>query len=232
MLNKTNEDGSISVFTVVTNPDGIKSEIETRTYPDGTEKESVVVGSHLHNHLGKTVVSTTPVTSNDVIAKTPPFVATDKTQKFYEFKNANGKMVRKMYVNPTQSVEYFSDRLVNNLVVTDKSPLVNLLEITSKTNKMGKSIAKINFDTSVFAKSSVYFSTAPFKITLGIPTPVIVPNDAIKVESNNFAFNHSVEIYDLNAGTTYSYAIVTTDEFGNQNVTECDHFVTQGILNY
>lgn len=231
MLNKTNEDGSISVFTMVVNPDGTQSEVETKTATDGTKTESVLNTSVLHNHLGKTVVSTTPVTSSDVIAKIPPFIATEKTQKFYEFKNANGKIVRTMHVSPNKYVEYFPNRLVTNLVLTDKAPLVSLVDITSKTNKMGKSVATVNFDTSVLAKSTLYWSTAPFVITLGIPSPVIVPNDALKVEGNIFALNHSVEIPDLNAGTTYSYAVITTDEAGNQNVTGSDHFVTKSLWN-
>lgn len=209
---------------IVKNLDGSESVVEVVTNLDGTQTESVVSTNK--------VVSTTPITSASVIEKTPRFVAKDKTQKFYQFTNANGKVVRTMYVNPTQTVEYFPNRLVTNLIVTNKSPLVSLVDVTSVTDKMGKSIATITFDSSILASSTVYYSTAPFKITLGLPNPVIVPGDALKVEGNISSLNHAVEIYDLNAGTMYSFAIILTDAAGNQNVTLTDHFVTQKLMNY
>ena len=207
-----NQDGSSSVVEVTTNTDGTTSEVVLSTTP-----KEVLKGS-------KAGYVFTPK------GTVPTFVPGSSEQKFLEFTNEKGDVVRRSYVNGVKTVDFYADRSVTNLVVTDKSPLVSLVKVQSESNKAGVSIAKINFESDLLSKAVIYYSTAPVSVTLGVPKPIVTPIDAIKVELNASSLAHIATIKGLNANTVYYFVVYIKDELGNENVTLSDSFKTPSIL--
>jgi hypothetical protein len=200
---RTNSDGSTSVIEVTTNSDGSTSEV---------------------------VLSTTPkIVDEKVDGTVPPFVVGSTEQKFLNYTNASGKVVRRGYVNSTRTVDSYPDRSVTNLVVTDKSPLVSLVKVSGITNAKGVSQMRIKFASSSLSTAVVYYNTASLSLTLTSPNYVVTPAESKKVELTVSGLSHVAQINGLNANTVYHFIIVVRDANGIENVTLSDEFKTPNI---
>jgi len=159
----------------------------------------------------------------------PAFVSTDKEQKFFESQDSEGRPFRTHHVNETRTADYFVNRRVTNLVTNDKAPLVSFVEISF--NPGTKDItACIKYQIDLLSSTAVYYSTAPVKLTLGTPDPVVTPSDALVAREGDLLKRHEIELKGLKSNTVYNYVICTKDNSGNENVTLNDSFKTPALL--